>query len=139
MNGYGDIIDLPRHESKTHPRMSLRNRAAQFAPFAALTGYGDVIDEASRDAETRGLPGADEISELNERLMILEAAQDARPEVTIKYFERYPGRRGGEYIEETVKVRRVRAAERMLEFEDGRELPFHSIAALDGEVFDKGY
>ena len=137
MNGYDDIIDLPRHESKTHPRMSLHNRAAQFAPFAALTGYGEVIDEASRDAQTRGLPGADEISELNERLLILEAAQDTRPEVTIKYFASHSGRRGGEYREEKVKVRRVIAGDNLIELTDGRALRFSAIVELSGELFEK--
>ena len=50
---YSDIIDLPHHVSQVHPRMSLLNRAAQFAPFAALTGYGDKIEETERDTEEK--------------------------------------------------------------------------------------
>ena len=49
---YGDIIDLPHHQSSVHPHMSLYDRAAQFAPFAALTGYEDVIRETARRNET---------------------------------------------------------------------------------------
>lgn len=51
MDKYNDIINLPHHESKKHPRMSLNARAAQFAPFAALTGYGDAVEETVRITE----------------------------------------------------------------------------------------
>ena len=77
---YGDIIDRPHHISEKHPQMSRINRAAQFAPFAALTGYDDLIRESARETETRQIPDENKIEEMNDKLVFLfqQEPADAR-------------------------------------------------------------
>ena len=84
MSKYDDIINLPHHRSKTHPHMALIDRAAQFAPFAALTGYGDAIDETARLTDGRPELSEQQLAELNERLLQIMAKPDTV--VYITYF-----------------------------------------------------
>ena len=81
-----DIIHLPHHVSQNHPQMPLRDRAAQFAPFAALTGYEAAVGETARLTAERRELDAQEAAELNRRLTDLAARLKDRPEVTIEYF-----------------------------------------------------
>lgn len=76
---YDDMLELPHHQSAVHPRMSMENRAAQFSPFAALTGYGAVVQEAGRLTEER--PELDETEKrfLNEKLRLIERHLKERP------------------------------------------------------------
>ena len=86
MPAYDDIIHLPHHVSQNHPQMSMHDRAAQFAPFAALTGYEAAVRETARlTAEKRELD-AQEAEELNRRLTELAARLPDHPEVTVEYF-----------------------------------------------------
>ena len=87
MNRYDDIINLPHHVSPTRKRMSMHDRAAQFAPFAALVGYDDAVAETARLTETR--------LELNEQ-----------PEVRIKYFVPDEHKSGGAFVEVSGKVKK---------------------------------
>ena len=106
---YGDIIDHPHWVSPTHPPMSLYDRAAQFAPFAALTGYEDMISEEARLVDNRIELGAEELEKLNRKLNRLSEALDAgeRPVVTVTYFVPDPLKPGGLYETVTEAVRRV--------------------------------
>lgn len=86
MNKYKDIINLPHHVSKTRKPMSLYNRAAQFAPFAALTGYDDAIKETARLTEQR-IELSDEAKEIiNNKIKKIKKEIKSNPQVTIKYF-----------------------------------------------------
>ena len=132
---YDDIIGLPRPTSNKHPRMPRLNRAAQFAPFAALTGYGDAIDEAARlTEEMRTLSGDDQLI-LGEKLALLKSRLDASPAVTVTYFQPDARKAGGEYVSVTGPVRRVREYERELVLADGKVIPFERILDVDGDVF----
>ena len=92
---YDDIIDLPHHVSRTHPPMPLLNRAAQFAPFAALTGYGDAIAEAARLTEDQQeLSEADRLA-LGEKLALLRDSLASSPTVTLTYFQPDERKAGG--------------------------------------------
>lgn len=115
---YADIIDLPRPEP-THLRMSLFNRAAQFAPFAALTGYDDMIEEEERlvatDHMRRLEPDEEEL--LNQRLNQLRELTEAgeHPTVRITYYEPDPLKNGGEYMTITDTIKRVDKVNRTIE------------------------
>ena len=86
MSRYDDIINLPHHASSTRPRMSMHDRAAQFAPFAALVGYDDAVAETARLTEYRPELDEQEQRAINERLAYITAHIHEQPEVRIKYF-----------------------------------------------------
>ena len=131
-NRYDDIIGMPHPTSKSHPRMSRLNRAAQFAPFAALTGYDDAIAEAARltDGQTE-LTDAERLA-LGEKLALLRDSLNASPTVTVTFFKPDARKAGGAYVSVTGAVRRVREYERELVMEDGQVIPFDRILDVDG-------
>ena len=106
---YADIIGLPHWDSPTHPRMSLRDRAAQFAPYAALVGYGDMVKEEARETGIFTEPGEDEAEELEQALAQIERqiAEGDSPICTISYFVPDERMAGGETVTATEKVRRI--------------------------------
>ena len=108
---YRDIIDHPRWESPTRPPMSLYDRAAQFAPFAALSGYDDMIDEEARLVDNRIELSEEELEELNRKLSLIHESirQGIHPAVTVTYFVPDPLKPGGLYTTVTERVRRVDA------------------------------
>lgn len=113
---YGDIIDLPHHQSIKHKHMSLYDRAAQFAPFAALTGYDDMVTEEARLTDslfTLSEANADELDRTLLRIMDLLSKGD-HPEVLIEYFIPDPYKDGGRYETVNDKVYTVDQAERCL-------------------------
>ena len=116
---YGDIIDHPRWESKAHPHMSLYDRAAQFAPFAALSGYDDMIDEEARLVDNRIELSEEELGELNRKLGLMdEAIRDGeRPGITVTWFVPDPLKPGGVYQTVTEKVRRVDAVHGVIQLD----------------------
>ena len=98
---YDDIINMPHHVSKTHPQMSLKARSAQFAPFAALTGYGDVINETGRLTNEK-IEIDDELKEiLNEEIMKIKSKLSESLTVSFTYFIPDEKKNGGKYV--TVK------------------------------------
>ena len=98
---YNDIINMPHHVSKTHPQMSLKARSAQFAPFAALTGYSDVINETGRLTNEK-IEIDDELKEiLNEEIMKIKSKLSKRLTVSFTYFIPDEKKNGGKYV--TVK------------------------------------
>ena len=114
-NEYADIIDLPHWEpGSRHPRMSLHDRAAQFAPFAALVGYDEMIDEEARLTDRQIEPGEEQLNELNRKLSRINDAITGgiHPEVTITYFEPDNKKAGGRYATVTAQVRRIDTAAR---------------------------
>ena len=107
---YADIIDMPHHRSETHPHMSLHDRAAQFAPFAALTGYDDMIDEEARLVDNRIELDDESIDKINRALSKIRDLIDFGlcPEVTITYFVPDPIKpSGGKYVTSTERIRKV--------------------------------
>lgn len=132
---YDDIIDLDRPVSGTHSPMPLARRAAQFAPFAALSGYDAVIREAERLTAQPVLLGEDSREELNRRLAILAAAAPGHPEVEVTWFEPDGLKLGGEYRTQRVRIRRVDETWRQLELEDRSLIPIGQISELRGDLF----
>ena len=127
---YDDIIRLPHHISQNHPQMPLRDRAAQFAPFSALTGYEAAAGETARLTSERRELDAQEAEELNRRLSELAARLPDRPEVTIEYFVPDDRKAGGAYVSVTGVVRNISVPERTLVMEDGTVIPLDDIASI---------
>lgn len=131
---YDDIIDLPHHTSVTHPRMPSINRAAQFAPFAALTGYDAAIKETGRLTREKVLLDEDAKLRLSARLSTLR--EDKAGEVAVTYFAPDKRKSGGEYVTITGTVKRVDEYRQCLSMCAGAEIPFDDILQIDGEQFE---
>ena len=134
MTAYDDIIRLPHHVSKNHPQMPMLDRAAQFAPFAALTGYEAAVGETARLTSEKRELDPQEAEELNRRLAALITRLPERPEVTIEYFVPDDRKAGGAYVTVTGRVRHISVPERTLVMEDGTVIPLDDVVLLsDGE------
>ena len=128
---YADIINLPHPVSKKHPPMPLLNRAAQFAPFAALTGYDAAVEETARLTEDEVYLDESEIEVLNEKLSRLEAALPQRPEVQITYFLPDKKKAGGSFETFTGVIRRIDRIEQCLVTESGERIPLERLMAIE--------
>ena len=104
---YDDIIDLPHPTSQNHPRMSLHDRAAQFSPFAALTGYEDAIRETARLTDNWVQLSEDKKQELDEKLRQLIADRERTESVTIIYFQPDDRKEGGSYVTVTGQIKKI--------------------------------
>jgi len=115
---YDDIIHLEHYKSKRHPQMSIQNRAAQFSPFAALTGYESAILEKAR--VTKHKPELDEnkISILNEKLTILHEQLKNPPLILLTYFKKDLKKEGGEIIQKQGYINKVNLTEHTIYFND---------------------
>ncbi len=130
---YRDIIFMPRPVSQRHRPMSQLNRAAQFAPFAALTGYEDAVREEGRRTESRLELDEDRQNGLNGIIMRL-CECDERPFLSVTYFCPDKNKSGGEYITLSGNFRRIEEESMELIFVDGRRVPVLDIYDIEGEV-----
>ncbi len=128
---YDDIIDLPHHVSERHPQMPMLDRAAQFSPFAALTGYGDAVVETARLTDSRRELTEEQKLEIGRQLELLSRQPEACPAATVTFFEHDARKEGGVYRTVTGPIRRVDAGPGALELADGREIPFDDILRLE--------
>ena len=136
MNGkYDEIMGLPHHISKTRPQMPMSDRAAQFAPFAALTGYDAAIKEAGRLTDERIELDVEALSALDMKYQLLMEALDEAPEVTITYFQPDERKAGGKYLTATGAVKKVDDFERRITMQDGTKIPMDDVLSIDGELF----
>lgn len=119
---YDDIIGMPHHTSPRHPRMSMRDRAAQFAPFSALTGYGDVVDETARLTDGRIVLTEDAKALLDFKQRLLQERIDTKPEITVTYFVKDVRKSGGSYQTVRGRLLRIDDVERTLVLEGGRRI-----------------
>ena len=106
-NRYDEIMELPHHVSKTRPQMPLSDRAAQFAPFAALTGYDSAIKETGRLTDERIELDEEALTALDRKYQLLMDTLDDAPEVTIIYFQPDERKAGGQYVSATGTVKKV--------------------------------
>lgn len=107
MNKYKDIINLPHHVSKNHPRMSLNNRSAQFAPFSALTGYSEKIKETARITDKKIELDEGLKTVINNRLQIIKENIKSMPQVTITYFIKDQRKSGGSYKTIITNIKKI--------------------------------
>jgi len=127
---YDDIIDLPHHVSRKHPQMPLLDRAAQFAPFAALTGHEAAIKETARLTEEEIELDENSKELLDLRLQELQEHLSEQPEVTVTYFCPDAKKPGGSYETVTGKVKKVDVYAGELAFTDGRRIAIGTIIEL---------
>ena len=106
-NSYDDIIDHPHHVSTQHPRMSMTDRAAQFSPFAALTGYGDVIKETARVTDRKPELSESEKTELDYKLQKVCDYPGEKPTVSITYFVPDLKKAGGSYRTISGQIKKI--------------------------------
>lgn len=132
---YDDIINLPHHVSETHTPMSMHNRAAQFAPFAALSGHNDAIQETAR--HTDDFQGIDEsnIEILNRKIMELRNHINEHPQISVTYFKPDAHKEGGCYSIKTGNIKKIDDYEQVLQFTDTDTIPIQSIFDIEGELF----
>ena len=131
---YDAILHLPHHVSKKHPPMPMADRAAQFAPFAALTGYDAAIRENARLTQERIAPAEAELAALDRRFRLLQEHLEEQPEVeavengTALSYEDY----------ETVSgiVKQIDLIARRIRLLDGTDIPMDDVLTLDGALFD---
>ena len=127
---YGDILNLPHHQSKVHSRMLIYDRAAQFSPFAALTGHEAAIKETARLTEEQVELDEDKQEELNEKLQTLIAHVAEHPKVSVTYFKPDDKKTGGEYVTVTGTFQKFRDYERTIVLEDGTDIECDRIVEI---------
>lgn len=130
-NKYMDIINLPHHISKTHSHMSIIDRAAQFAPFAALTGYDGVIKETARLTENRIELDEEEKKNLNEKIKLLHLNILNKPQVEVIYFKTDERKEGGEYISIKGVVTKIDIYEKAIIINKDIRLPLSDIIKIE--------
>ena len=128
-DNYDDIIHLPHPVSRRHPQMSMMARAAQFAPFAALTGYDSVIRESARLTEDQIVLEEDDQRRLNRILAdLMEAAE--HPVIEVWYFKPDRRKKGGSYEQYNGTLKRIDEYERMMFFTTGKKIPLDAIVNI---------
>lgn len=137
MKNYQDILYLPHHVSNTRKQMPTENRAAQFAPFAALTGYDEAIDETVRTTDECVALDEDEAELLDYKLQLLVASLSDTPNIKVTYFVPDARKSGGAYHTKEGDVLSVDLQKGTLTFADRTTLVLASVCDLDGEIFDE--
>lgn len=133
---YDDIINLPHHVSTSHPHMSTLDRAAQFSPFSALTGYGAAVKETARLTDERIELDDNMKAKLDKKLRIVQDRIDDRQEISITYFQPDDKKDGGAYITTTGCVKKIDEYERVVVMVDGAKIPIEEIIEITGELFN---
>ena len=132
---YDDIIHLPHHVSKTRPQMSMMDRAAQFSPFAALTGYDAAIKETGRLTDEKIERGEETKAVLDRKQCYLSNMISVQPEITVTYFLPDERKSGGTYLSVTGKLKRIDEYERMMILTDGKKIPLDDIMDIESNLF----
>ena len=132
---YEDIINLPHHISSKRPQMSMLDRAAQFSPFAALTGYDDAIHETGRLTDEKIDLSEEEKEALDRKQQILMERLGDHPALTVTYFVPDERKAGGSYTSHTGSLKRIDYYERVFVLTDGTKIPLDEIADIESECF----
>ena len=132
---YSDIIDLPHHQSIRRPHMSVYNRAAQFAPFAALVGYDQIVQDTADILllDRRVILSEDQKENLDEKLRMLKEQMPTKPEVQVLYFDKSANDLGGGYIIYTGVLRRIEEYPTRLIMMDRKEIDIRDILDIVGD------
>ena len=132
---YDDIIQLPHLVSKTHPQMPVSDRAAQFAPFAALTGHDAAIRETARLTEEKAELDENAKMIIDEKLRFVQETLSDQPKVTVTYFKPDEKKAGGKYITVSGSVRKIDMYKGLIIMMDDISIPFVDIYDIEGEIF----
>ena len=136
MSRYDDIINMKYEGSTTHNRMSLENRAAQFAPFAALTGHNTAINETARLTSEKMELSAEEQSNLSERLNIALNNLLDQPILTFSVFKPDTLKSGGSYVTVTGIIKKYDEYEKAIILTNDEIIRIDDIMSIDGEIFN---
>lgn len=128
---YGDIINLGHPTSKKHPRMPIRDRAAQFAPFAALVGYDDAVEETARVTDDMIEQSEEMKAVIDEKLRYLSERIGEMPTVIVTYFMPDKKKSGGEYKIFEGRVKRLDDYDAVMIFEDGKRISYDKIYSVE--------
>lgn len=140
LHRYDDIIHLPHHVSVTHPPMDVSDRAAQFSPFAALTGHGAAIHEAARLTDQKMELDEDSKETLNEKIMVLIGRLREQPAVTITYFVADGKKEGGYYTAVKGNIKKIDEYEGLIILVDETRVPLCDVIEIEGDALsDAGY
>ena len=123
MGPYDDIIDLPHPNSESHPRMSMANRAAQFSPFAALSGYDAAVKETARLTEAKAELTEEEQYALDAKLQLLAERISSQPSVAFTYFQPDGKKEGGAYLTVSGVVKKIDRYAGEIVLTNGRRIP----------------
>ncbi len=134
---YDSIIDMSHYRSKKRPAMSNYDRAAQFSPFAALTGYEAAVAEAGRLVDERLELSEERAQFLDSCLNLIREHLLEQPEVSITFFQPDEHKSGGRYVTINGRVKKIAGYERKLIFVDGTEIMLEDIFDIEGELPDR--
>lgn len=134
-NDYSDIIDHPHYVSKTRPQMSELERAAQFSPFAALTGYDAAISETGRLTDEKIELGEETKALLDMKQQYLLDMISDQPEITVTYFIPDTKKSGGAYASVTGNLKRIDEYERLMLLTTGEKIPLDDIMDIESDLF----
>lgn len=130
---YDDIIDLPHHQSATRPHMSVHDRAAQFSPFAALTGYEAAVSETARLTEGKIQLDEDAREALDEKLQFLQESARGQ-QVSVTYFQPDIRKKGGAYLSVSGIIKKINSYERVIVLEDGTSISVDDILDIQSDI-----
>ena len=136
---YSDIIHLPHPISEKHPRMPMLDRAAQFSPFAALTGYEEAIYETGRLTEEKTELGEEEKAILDRKQRLLLEKLDEFPALTVTYFVPDEKKSGGRYVTKTGNLKRIDLIQRWMLLTDGTKIPLENVKNIESPLFCDGF
>ncbi|MBR2067654.1 MAG: hypothetical protein IJ875_05285 [Solobacterium sp.] len=131
---YADILLLPHHKAKNRKEMSLKDRAAQFAPFAALKGYEESLDESNRTTMERKILSDTLLEELNQKIIALQEKIKSQPRVKIIYYSPDEKKYGGNYQEESIQMKEIDTVQRVIVSTKRKKYPFDYIFDIQEEV-----
>ena len=132
---YADIINMPHHTSHNRPRMSDTDRAAQFSPFAALTGYDSTVAEAGRLTDKKLNISEDMKTILNEKMQMIFDYLDDKPLISVTYFVPDKKKSGGAYVTVSGVVKEISEYDRAIILNDKTSIPIEQICEIEGELF----
>ncbi len=135
---YDDIIHLPHHTSRKRPRMSPEARAAQFSPFAALSGYEAAVRETARLTESQSELTEDEKERINQKLLMLAESVTEAPRIRVTYFVEDTKKSGGVYVTVLGRFRRIDEYEKRLYLADGEYIPIEKIREIESSCAISG-
>lgn len=133
---YDDIINLAHHVSATRPHMAAIDRAAQFSPFAALTGYDAAVKETARLTDERVELDEYMTGALSHRLQIIADRIKEYPEIAITYFQQDAKKNGGAYVTVISTAKKIDEYERVVVMIDGTAIAIDEIISIDGQIFE---
>lgn len=134
---YDKIKNHPRHVSQRHPQLSRASYAARFSPFAALTGYDDIVKEVARSTNEKYDLDEDAKLRLSNRLSVVLEHLEEKPEVSITYFEPDRKKTGGEYITVTGTVKNFDEIDRIIVMTDGKKIPVDELLDVKAKIIDE--